>query len=49
MDRRGRIDAIALTGPGQIRRPLEVARAHGSRLHDGPTRTLIASLGQKAT
>jgi uroporphyrinogen-III synthase len=43
----GRIDAIALTNLGQVRRLVEVARAHGSeaRLRDGLARTLIASVG----
>jgi len=43
----GRIDAIALTNLGQIRRLVEVARAHGfeARLRDGLARTRIASVG----
>jgi uroporphyrinogen-III synthase len=43
----GRVDAIALTNLGQIRRLLEVARAHGfeDRLRDGLARTQIASVG----
>jgi uroporphyrinogen-III synthase len=43
----GRIDAIALTSSGQIRRLIEVAQAHGSeaRLRDGLARTPIASVG----
>jgi uroporphyrinogen-III synthase len=43
----GRIDAIALTNLGQIRRLVEVARAHGfeTRLRDGLARTRIASVG----
>ena len=43
----GRIDALALTNLGQIRRLVEVARAHGfeTRLRDGLTRTRIASVG----
>jgi uroporphyrinogen-III synthase len=43
----GRIDAIALTNLGQVRRLMEVARARGSeaRLRDGLARTLIASVG----
>jgi uroporphyrinogen-III synthase len=43
----GRIDAIALTNLGQIRRLVEVARARGyeARLRDGLDRTLIASVG----
>jgi uroporphyrinogen-III synthase len=43
----GRIDAIALTNLGQIRRLIEVARAHGfeARLRDGLAKTPIASVG----
>jgi len=43
----GRIDAIALTSSGQVRRLLEVAQAHGceDRLRDGLKRTPIASVG----
>ena len=43
----GRIDAIALTNLGQIRRLIEVARAHGceDRLREGLARTPIASVG----
>jgi uroporphyrinogen-III synthase len=43
----GRIDAIALTSSGQVRRLIEVAQAHGSekRLRDGLARTPIASVG----
>ena len=43
----GRIDALALTNLGQIRRLVEVARAHGfeTRLRDGLARTRIASVG----
>jgi len=43
----GRIDAIALTSSGQIRRLLEVAQAHGceARLREGLERTPIASVG----
>src|SRR5450631_2454294 len=43
----GRIDAIALTSSGQVRRLLEVAQAHGSeaRLREGLSRTPIASVG----
>ena len=43
----GRIDAIALTSSGQVRRLFEVARAHGceARLRDGLARTPIASVG----
>ncbi|WP_166305766.1 uroporphyrinogen-III synthase [Bradyrhizobium sp. 2S1] len=43
----GRIDAIALTNLGQVRRLVEVARARGceDRLRDGLARTPIASVG----
>src|SRR3954453_5025502 len=43
----GRIDAIALTNLGQVRRLVEVARARGceDRLRAGLDRTLIASVG----
>jgi uroporphyrinogen-III synthase len=43
----GRIDAIALTNLGQIRRLVEVARARGyeARLRDGLDRTPIAAVG----
>jgi uroporphyrinogen-III synthase len=43
----GRIDAIALTNLGQVRRLVEAAKAHGSegKLREGLTRTLIASVG----
>ena len=43
----GRIDAIALTNLGQIRRLIEVARARGceERLREGLERTPIASVG----
>src|SRR5712675_3710570 len=43
----GRIDAIALTNLGQVRRLVEVARAHRceARLRDGLARTPIASVG----
>jgi uroporphyrinogen-III synthase len=43
----GRIDAIALTSSGQIRRLMEVAQAHGceDRLREGLKRTPIASVG----
>ena len=43
----GRVDAIALTNLGQIRRLLEVARAQGceDRLREGLERTSIASVG----
>lgn len=42
-----RIDAIALTSSGQVRRLFEVAKAHGceARLKDGLQRTPIASVG----
>jgi len=43
----GKIDAIALTNLGQVRRLIEVARARGSeaRLRKGLARTPIASVG----
>jgi uroporphyrinogen-III synthase len=43
----GRIDAIALTNLGQVRRLVEVARARGceNRLREGLERTPIASVG----
>jgi uroporphyrinogen-III synthase len=43
----GRIDAIALTNLGQVRRLIEAAKAHGSegKLREGFARTLIASVG----
>jgi uroporphyrinogen-III synthase len=43
----GRIDSIALTNLGQIRRLIETAKAHGSetKLRAGLERTLIASVG----
>jgi uroporphyrinogen-III synthase len=43
----GRIDAIALTSSGQVRRLVAVARAHGceGRLREGLKRTPIASVG----
>jgi uroporphyrinogen-III synthase len=43
----GRIDAIALTSSGQVRRLFETARAHGcaAHLHAGLKRTPIASVG----
>ena len=43
----GRIDAIALTSSGQVRRLVEVAQAHRceARLRDGLARTPIASVG----
>ena len=44
---KGAVDAIALTSSGQVRRLIEVARAHGceARLREGLTRTPIASVG----
>jgi uroporphyrinogen-III synthase len=44
---KGAVDAIALTNLGQIRRLIEVARAHGfeARLRDGLSKTSIASVG----
>jgi uroporphyrinogen-III synthase len=43
----GRIDAIALTSSGQVRRLFDVARAHQceDRLRDGLSQTPIASVG----
>ena len=43
----GRVDAIALTNLGQVRRLVETARAHGheDELREGLERTLIASVG----
>jgi uroporphyrinogen-III synthase len=43
----GRIDAIALTSSGQVRRLIEVARAHGceSQLREGLACTPIAAVG----
>src|SRR5450756_1042263 len=43
----GRIDAMALTSSGQVRRLMDVARAHRceDRLRDGLSRTPIASVG----
>ena len=43
----GRIDAIALTSSGQVRRLFEVAQAHRceARLREGLTHTPIASVG----
>jgi uroporphyrinogen-III synthase len=43
----GRIDAIALTSSGQVRRLMDVAQAHHceARLRDGLARTPIASVG----
>ncbi|WP_407151466.1 uroporphyrinogen-III synthase [Bradyrhizobium sp. ORS 86] len=44
---RGRIDAIALTSSGQVRRLIDVARAHNceAQLRDGLKQTPIASVG----
>jgi uroporphyrinogen-III synthase len=44
---RGRIDAIALTSSGQVRRLIEVARAHNceAQLREGLAHTPIASVG----
>src|ERR1700757_788261 len=44
---KGRVDAIALTNLGQIRRLIETARAHGwdNKLREGLARTPIASVG----
>lgn len=43
----GRIDSIALTNLGQVRRLIEAAKAHGCepKLRAGLERTLIASVG----
>jgi uroporphyrinogen-III synthase len=43
----GRIDAIALTSSGQVRRLMDVAKAHGceAQLSDGLNNTPIASVG----
>jgi uroporphyrinogen-III synthase len=43
----GRIDAIALTSSGQVRRLIEVAKAHGceTQLREGLAQTPIASVG----
>jgi uroporphyrinogen-III synthase len=43
----GTIDAIAFTSSGQVRRLMEVAKAHGcaERLREGLKRTPIASVG----
>jgi uroporphyrinogen-III synthase len=43
----GRIDAVALTSSGQVRRLIEVARAHGceAQLREGLAHTPIASVG----
>src|SRR5277367_1074136 len=47
----GRIDAIALTSSGQVRRLIDVAQAHNceARLRQGLTRTPIASVGPVVT
>jgi uroporphyrinogen-III synthase len=44
---KGRVDAVALTNLGQIRRLIETARAHGweDKLRDGLAKTPIASVG----
>jgi uroporphyrinogen-III synthase len=44
---KGRIDAVALTNLGQIRRLIETARSHGweHKLREGLARTPIASVG----
>ena len=43
----GRIDAVALTSSGQVRRLIEVAKAHGceAQLREGLAHTPIASVG----
>lgn len=43
----GRVDAVALTSSGQVRRLVEVAQAHGceAQLREGLARTPIASVG----
>ena len=43
----GRIDAVALTSSGQVRRLIEVAKAHGceAQLREGLAQTPIASVG----
>lgn len=43
----GRVDAIALTSSGQVRRLIDVAKAHGleEKLHTGLAKTPIASVG----
>jgi uroporphyrinogen-III synthase len=43
----GRIDAIALTSSGQVRRLMDAAQSHGyeTQLRDGLARTQIASVG----
>jgi len=47
----GRIDALALTNLGQVRRLFEAAKAQGceARLRDGLKKTLIASVGPAVT
>ena len=47
----GRIDAIALTSSGQVRRLMDVAQAHGCepQLRDGLRQTPIASVGPVVT
>jgi uroporphyrinogen-III synthase len=44
---KGRVDAMALTSSGQVRRLFEVAQARGceAQLRDGLARTPIASVG----
>ena len=44
---KGRVDAIALTNLGQIRRLIETARTHGweEKLREGLAQTPIASVG----
>ena len=44
----GRVDAIALTSSGQVRRLFEVAQAHGceNRLREALARTPVASVGR---
>lgn len=44
---RGRVDAVALTNLGQIRRLIDAAKKHGweEKLRDGLTKTPIASVG----
>ncbi|MGQ0684346.1 uroporphyrinogen-III synthase [Bradyrhizobium sp.] len=44
---RGRVDAVALTNLGQIRRLIDTAKKHGweEKLRDGLTKTPIASVG----
>ena len=43
----GRVDAVALTSSGQVRRLIEVAKAHGceAQLREGLAQTPIASVG----